>query len=128
MAIYFLEVPMLTEKTPDTIKASLTVKAQGVENTLMLTYFNHAPEKYDEFIKNPENLKVPDGIDNDMLGIAHINASLALFLVKSFDDGTDKAFPLNRDGLVKLERTWPGTLTGIVRGYHQARGAAVEKN
>jgi hypothetical protein len=119
---------MLTEKTPDTIKASLSIKAQGVENTLLLTYFNRSPDEYEGFLKNAENLKVPDDVTTDALGIAHINASLALFLVKSFDDGTDKAFPLNRDGLIKLERTWPGTLIGIVRGYHQARGAEVEKN
>ena len=119
---------MLTEKTPATIKASLKVKAQGVENTLLLTYHNHSPEQYQAFIANPESLKVPDGVENDALGIAHINASLVLFLVKSFDDGTDKAFPLNRDGLVKLEQVWPGTLMGIMRGYHQARGAEVEKN
>lgn len=119
---------MLTEDTPDTIKASLKVKAMGVENNLLLTYYNRSPDEFDAFLKNPENLKVPDGVEGDVAGIAHINASLALFLVKSFDDGTDKAFPLNRDGLIKLNRVWPGVLMGIVRGYHQARGAEVEKN
>ena len=119
---------MLTKKTPDTIKANLKIKAQGVENSLLLTYNNHSAEKFDEFVKNPENLKVPEGTTNDVDGIAHINASLVLFLVKSFDDGTDKDFPLTRDGLVELERTWPGTLIGIIRGYHQSRAAAVEKN
>lgn len=119
---------MLTKKTPETIRASLTVKAQGVENNLLLTYHNHTPDAYEEFVGNAENLKVPDGVVGDVLSIAHINASLVLFLVKSFDDGTDEAFPLNRAGLIELERTWPGTLIGIVRGYHQSRGAAVEKN
>lgn len=120
---------MLTKKTPETIKATLTIKAQGVENTLMLTYNNHSSEKFDEFRRNPENLKVPDdATHDDVLAISHINAGLVLFLVKSFDDGTDKDFPLTRDGLVELERTWPGTLIGIVRGYHQSRAAAVEKN
>lgn len=120
---------MLTKKTPETIKASLTIKAQGVENTLILTYFNHTPEKYEAFTANPENLKVPDSVQgNDTVAISHINAAFVLFLVKSFDDGTDEEFPLNRDGLVSLERHWPGTLLGIIRGYHQARGAAVEKN
>lgn len=117
----------LTKQTPDTIKASLKIKAQGVENTLMLTYHNHRPEKYDEFVKNRENLKVPEGA-TDAVGIAHINAQMVLFLVKSFDDGTDKEFPLNLDGLLDMERHWPGVLMGILRGYHQARGAAVEKN
>lgn len=118
---------MLTKKTPDTIRTTLTIKAQGVENTLLLTYHNRTADEFDEFVRNPENLKVPDDTP-ETLGIAHINASLVLYLVKSFDDGTDKAFPLTRDGLVELERTWPGTLIGIVKGYHQARGAAVEKN
>jgi|SRR5690606_4596193 len=119
---------MLTKKTPDTIKANLKITAQGVENSLLLTYNNHSAEKFDEFRKNEENLKVPDGVGNDVDAFAHINASLVLFLVKSFDDGTDKDFPLTRDGLVELERTWPGTLIGIIRGYHQSRAAAVEKN
>lgn len=119
---------MLTKKTPDTIRTTLTVKAQGVENTLQLTYFNHDPDKYDEWVKNPENLNIPEAVQGEGNGIAHINASLVLFVVKSFDDGTDKDFPFNRDGLIDLERTWPGTLLGIVRGYHQARAAAVEKN
>src|SRR5690606_10773030 len=116
---------MLTKRTPDTTRTTLKIKAQGVDNTLLLTYHNRTADQYDEFVANPENLKSPDD-DPDIPGIAHINAGIVLFLVKSFDDGTDKDFPLTRDGLVELERTWPGTLLGIVRGYHQARGAAVE--
>jgi hypothetical protein len=60
--------------------------------------------------------------------IAHMNAQLVLFVVKSFDDGTDKDFPLNYDGLMALEAHWPGMLYGILKGFHQARGANVEKN
>ena len=56
---------MLTKKTPDTIKGNLTIKAQGVENTLLLTYHNHSPEEYEAFVQNPENLKVPDSIITD---------------------------------------------------------------
>lgn len=117
----------LTKKTPDTIKATLKVKSQGVENTLMLTYHNRSPDEYEKFVKNPENLKAPDDLD-DNKGIAHINTNLALFLVKSFDDGTDKDFPLTYDGLMELDSIWPGTLFGIIRGFHQSRMAAVEKN
>ena len=119
---------MLTKKTPAEIKATLSIVAQGVSNTLMLTYHNRTAEEYDEFVRNPESLKVPDGIEEDGLGIAHINASMVLFLVKSFDDGTDEAFPLTRAGLIELEATWPGTLLGISRGYHQSRAATVAKN
>lgn len=118
---------MLTKKTPDTIKANLKVTAQGVENSLMLTYHNRSPEEYEAFVKNPENLKTPEGASTDD-GVSHINASLVLFLVKSFDDGTDKDFPLTRDGLMQMDRFWPGSLYGIVRGYHQSRAAAIEKN
>lgn len=118
---------MLTKKTPETIKANLTIKAQGVENNLLLTYHNRSPDEYEAFVQNPENLKVPEGV-TDAKGIAHINASMILFLVKSFDDGTDTDFPLTRAGLIDLESHWPGTLLGIVRGYHQSRAAAIEKN
>lgn len=119
---------MLTKKTPDTVKAVLKIKGQGEEHTLMLTYHNHTPEKYQEFVQNPDSTTWPDSIKNDVEGIAHINASIVLFVVKSFDDGTDEAFPLNRAGLMDLEAHWPRTLIGIVQGYHQARWSEVEKN
>jgi hypothetical protein len=118
---------MLTKKTPDTIKGNLKVIGQGVENSLLLTYHNRSPEEYDAFIKNPENLKTPDGL-SDAEAMSHINATLVLFLVKSFDDGTDKDFPLTRAGLMELDKVWPGSLYGIVRGYHQSRATAIEKN
>ena len=118
---------MLTKNTPETIAATLTVKSQGVENTLKLTYINRTYEQYDEFVKNPETFNVPEGLRDDQ-GIAAINVAMVLFLVKSFDDGTDKAFPLNMDGLLDLEDHWPGVLLGIVKGYHEARAAQVEKN
>lgn len=121
---------MLTKQTPETIKARLTVKAQGVETDLALTYHNHKPEAFEAFSKNPENIKIPDDVakNDTRLALAHINATFVLFVVKSFDDGTDTAFPLTREGLVDLEAHWPDTLPGIVAGYHAARGAAVQKN
>lgn len=122
---------MLTKKTPETIKATLTVKAQGVENSLMLTYWNRSPAELDAFVKNPENMKVPDGVDiarEPRKFIGHLNAGVCLYVVKSFDDGTEDSFPLTRDGLMELEDYWPEALGGIVQGYHAARGAAVAKN
>ena len=116
----------LNKKTPETIQANLKVKAQGVENTLLLTYHNRSPGEYDKFVKNPENLKTDEA--DDLAGMTQINVALTLFLVKSFDDGTEKDFPLTHDGLTELERMWPGTLFGIVKGFHQSRMAAVEKN
>lgn len=118
---------MLTKKTPETINARLRIKAMGVENDLLLTFYNRTPDEYDNFTKNPENLNVPEGV-SEVVGIAYIKAAMVLFLVKSFDDGTDAEFPLNLAGLVDLERHWPGVLQGIMVGYHQARGAQVEKN
>ena len=119
---------MLTKQTPDSIRATLTHKAQGVNNTLILTYHNRTPDEYEAFVGNQENLKIPEGVTSDHEGIAHLNAGILLYLIKSFDDGTDKDFPLTRDGLIDLERHWPGTLVGLLKGYHQARAAAVEKN
>lgn len=121
---------MLTKQTPEKIATTLTVKAQGVENTLKLTYVNHTPAAFKTYTENTENFKVPDDVPPENLRLrgAHVNATFALFVVSSFDDGTDTAFPLNRAGLIDLEDHWPGTLNGIVIGYHQARAAAVEKN
>ena len=118
----------LTKNTPKEIKASLTIKAQGVENTIMLTYHNHDPEAYEAFVSNPENLKIPESATDPLAGMNHANAQIVLFVVKSFDDGTDKDFPLNLDGLLQMERYWPGSLVGIARGYHRTRVAEVEKN
>lgn len=117
----------LTKKTPDTIKANLAIKAQGVENSLMLTYHNRSPEEYEKYVANTENFKIAEDVRNDE-GIARVNATIVLFITKSFDDGTDENFPLTMDGLLDLERHWPGVLFGIIRGYHQSRAAAVEKN
>lgn len=117
----------LTKKTPDTISARLAIKAQGVENTLILTYHNHSPDEYEKFVSNSDNFKVAEDALNDE-GIRRVNATIVLFIVKSFDDGTDEDFPLNLDGLLDMERHWPGMLWGIIRGYHQSRAAAVEKN
>lgn len=120
---------MLTKQTPDSLKAQLTIKAQGVENTLLLTYHNVKPDDFDAFRKNPESLKVPADLESDKgAAITFINAQFVLFVVKSFDDGTDAEFPLTLAGLTELDRYWPGVLRGIVDAYHQARAAAVEKN
>lgn len=117
----------LTKKTPDTIAANLSVKAQGVETTLMLTYHNRTPADYEKFVANTENFKIAEDTPNGE-GIMRVNATIVLFIVKSFDDGTAEDFPLNLEGLLEMERHWPGMLYGIIRGYHQARAAAVEKN
>lgn len=117
----------LTKKTPDTIAARLKVSASGVENLLMLTYHNHKPDDYDAFAQNPENMKVPEGL-SDVDAVRSINAGFVLFLVKSFDDATAEDFPLTHEGLLQLERHYPGVLLGIVQGYHMARAAKVEKN
>lgn len=119
----------LTKKTPDTIKATLTIKAQGVENTLQLTYKNHSAEAFNAFARNEENFKMPKAMeDANVPPFTYANAQIVLFVVASFDDGTDKDFPLTLDGLIELEGTWPAGLIGIIRGYHQSRTAEVEKN
>ena len=118
---------MLTKTTPKTIRTRLKITGAGVENDLLLTYHNHAPDDYEAFAKNPENLKVPEGL-SQVAAINHMNAQLVLFLVESFDDGTADTFPLTRDGLIDMERHYPGVLHGLIVGYHRARGVAVEKN
>ena len=119
---------MLTKKTPETIKGDLNFKAQGVEKNLLLTYHNRTTDEYEAYTTNPENLVVPDTVTTQIDTFMHVNVSLVLFIVKSFDDGTEDAFPVTRDGLVDLERTWPGTLYRIISGYHKARAATIEKN
>ena len=119
----------LTKNTPEKIKASLKIKAQGVEQNLELTYKNHSQEQWDAFATNDQNFKLPTGKNaNTLSAITFGNAQMVLFLVASFDDGTDKDFPLTLDGLIDLEGHWPGALIGIVRGFHLSRAAEVEKN
>lgn len=130
---------MLTEETPDTIKATLQVKAQGAEYTLALTYHNRDQDEFDAFARNADNLKPPSkpeptgnaAVDDTTATIETFRAAnihLVLYLVKSFDDGSDVAFPLNYAGMEKLDKRFPGLLSGIIRGYHQARAAEVQKN
>lgn len=119
---------MLTKTMPATIPALLKVKTQGVEITLGLTFHNRTPDDFDAFIGNQENLKAPDGVTNEGEMLRHSNASVALYTIKSFDDGTNDAFPLTRDGLIEMDRHYPGILYALHKAYHQARGAAVEKN
>lgn len=120
---------MLTKQTPETISASLKIKAMGKEYSLMLTYTNHKLEDFDAWRQNPENIQLPESAKSSEIEmIRSMNASVALFVIKSFDDGTDEAFPLNYAGLIDMDRTWPGILNGILVGYHQARAASVEKN
>jgi hypothetical protein len=120
---------MLTKKTPETIAARLTIKGQGVEQSLVLTYHNREQTAFDKFVSNPELTTFPESVGtNEIRKLACFNASIVLYLVKSFDDGTDKDFPLTLDGLMELELYWPGVLMGIITGYHQARAAAVQKN
>lgn len=119
---------MLTKETPLQIKTSLTIKSMGVENTLLLTFVNRKPDDYEAFMANQENFKYPETATTQIEIQRHMNASVALFLVQSFDDGTEQTFPLTKEGLIDLERYWPGTLLGIHKAYHQARGASVEKN
>ena len=118
----------LTKKTPATIKGDLTIKAQGEQHNLLLTYKNYSQDVYDQFAKNEDNFKRPDALPDDIPDFRYANAQLVLFLVQSFDDGTDKDFPLTVDGLIELDSYWPGALIGIVQGYHQARAASVEGN
>lgn len=120
---------MLTKKTPETIKATITIKSLGEDTTIMVTYFNRTPEETDAFVKNEESLKIPESAENNANhAVANINAGLGLFFIKSFDDGTEEAYPVTRDGLVQLELDRPNYVMALVNSYHRARAAAVEKN
>jgi hypothetical protein len=119
----------LTESTPETIKASLKITGRGVVQNLELTYKNRDEEEIEEFTRNEQNFKLPESIkDNSLDAFRWGNAQMVLFLVESFDDGTDKTYPLTVDGLLKMEKKWKGVLRGIVTGFHQAQQVEVEKN
>lgn len=120
---------MLSKNTPKHIKGDLTITGMGVEARLLLTYYNRHPDEFAEFVKNEENLKVPElYAGNENKAFAFINAQICLFLVASFDDGTDADFPLTVEGLMALDEYWQNGLNSIIRGYHKARAVDVEKN
>ncbi len=120
---------MLTVDTPAEIKSDLVFKGpDGAERTLKLTYVNRSPDEYDAFVNNPESMKAPSELTKQVDVTRHVEVTFCLFVVKSFDDGTDSQFPVTYDGLWKLDRYWPNVLTGIARGYHLARNSSLEKN
>lgn len=117
---------MLTKKTPETLKAIATVKHGGESTPLMLTFYNRTIDELTEFTKSGQMTDVPEQYKGNP--IPWMNAQVCLFLIKSFDDGTDEDFPLNLEGLLSMESYYPAVLMGIVQLFHQVRGATVEKN
>lgn len=114
---------MLTKKTPETFTATATVKCGDQHEPLRLTFFNR---KTAELEKCAGEMVIPD--DRKGNPIPWMNAQVCLFIIKSFDDGTDKEFPLTLDGLLAMEGCYPGVLMGLVQLFHSARTVAVEKN
>ncbi len=119
---------MLTKETPETIKAHLTIKGAGVEMPLVLTYYNRKPKEFKAFMDNPELMVLPSTVKGPRDAMDHVNAQAVLYIVKSFDDGTDKDFPLTYDGMLDLEEHWADVLSAIIVGFHKARGMEIEKN
>lgn len=118
---------MLTKDTPPKLlKVNSTVKCGDIAIPLALTFNNYNTDELSEFTKSPALSKMPEGSDYNP--IHFVNAQVVLFVVKSFDDGTDKDFPLTLDGLIDMEKYYPGVLMGLLQRYHEARSVSVEKN
>lgn len=117
---------MLTKETPETIKAVASVKHGDTKTPLVLTFHNRTITELTEFMQNPEIIKMPEDRKVDPVG--WVNAQACLYLIKSFDDDTDKVFPLTVDGLLEMNSYYPGVLMGLMQLFHQMRQVAVEKN
>ena len=117
---------MLTKQTPQTLKANATVKHSGESTPLVLTFYNRTIAELTEFTKSGQLTDVPEQYKDSPL--PWMNAQVCLYLIKSFDDGTDEEFPLTLEGLLSMESYYPAVLMGIVQLFHQVRGATVEKN
>lgn len=117
---------MLTKKTPETVKAIATVKCADSEQLVALTFYNRSTKELTEFMKNPALQTVPDGLATNT--VAWMNANVCIYIIKSFDDGTDSEFPLSLEGLLEMDIYYPNVLMGFIQLFHQARMAHVEKN
>jgi len=116
---------MLTKKTPETVKGIGTVKCAGDVSPLNLTFYNRTTDDLSSFMDTNITNAMPEGTKNP---VAWVNAQVCLYIIKSFDDGTDTDFPLTLDGMLSMEAYYPNVLMGIIQLFHTARMAAVEKN
>lgn len=116
---------MLTKQTPETLTAIATVKMGDVSLPLKLTYHNRKQSEL-AAIELQGSDAIPDAYKANPM--PWMQAQVALFIIKSFDDGTDKEYPLSLDGLLDMENDYNGVLGQLVNLFHKVRAVSVEKN
>lgn len=107
---------MLKKKTPDTIPAMLTLKAQGEEFKLSLTYRNLKQAQYDAAVEKAKADHPGDLIKS--------NAALALALI--VDWGSE--YDLTLEGLIEANDDRPYLIATLVGGFFEARAVERVKN
>lgn len=94
------------------IKTTLTLIGQGDKITFEITYFNRKQSEVDAVIENPDRKMHERLVDT------------LIFMVKEWDS----EYPLTEEGLKELEDDRPGTIMGIIEGFHAARQVTRSKN
>lgn len=90
------------------IPATLTLTGQGESLTFNVNYRNMKRSELNALLA--DNVGKPNVV--------------FLQMVESWE----AAFPLTEEGLVDLEDERPGSIMGIIEGFHEARKMAKEKN
>lgn len=109
---------MLTRKTADTFAVSVTIKGQGVTQTMDVVYYNRKLEDIQDV------LKIAQGHPRMQDDFEYANRETLLFMVASWD----AEYPLTNEGIKEAEQDWPGLIEGLGRKYHEARQVEVVKN
>lgn len=94
-------------EAPKTIKAKLTIKGQGREDTLEVVYFNRKESEIDAKIAEKVTF-----------------AGLIPFIVESWD--TD--FPVTEQGALEFEDEYVGIVAAVVQGFYRARRKELQGN
>lgn len=102
----------LTRAKNPLIATTLTLKGQGDSITFNITYHNRKQSEVDAVIENPDRLAHERVLDT------------VLFMVKEWDS----EYVLTEEGLKELEDDRPGTIMGIIEGFHAARQVSRAKN
>jgi hypothetical protein len=109
---------MLTRKTADTFAVSITIKGQGVTQTMDVVYHNRKLEDIQAVLQlAQDNLRMQDDFE-------YANRETLLFMIASWD----AEYPLTNEGIKEAESDWPGLIAGLGHKYHEARQVEVVKN
>lgn len=109
---------MLTRKTPETLAAEVTLKAQGQIVKLNVVYYNRTQEEIDALLDDASKHETAK------TDAQYANRQAFLFIVKEWES----EYALNDADVAAAELAWPGLIEMLFYAYHRARRVELTKN